>query len=106
MKSYFLFSLLVLLPLTACSESDSAIAQQEAEYQRQVDIYNEQTEITYKLQKETEKQLKETAKLQALSAKELELATANQMRLKKLIERQEKQADRYDAILDKWEKKQ
>ena len=99
MKNYIFCSLLLLFPLTACSESDSTTtSSQETEYQRQVKTFDKQTKIVAEQQEESERQLKVTAK-------HLKTAISQQERMEKLLNRWEKQADRYDLILDSWEKK-
>jgi septal ring factor EnvC (AmiA/AmiB activator) len=117
MGKYLLCTFLLLS--SSFAFSDTAITtQQQTEYQRQINIYNEQVKKAEKRQAETEKQLKESAKLQAetekqlkesatlqkLYAKQVETSLTQQKRMEKLLVRWEKQADRYDALLDKWEK--
>ena len=68
----------------------------QKEYQRQVEIFDQQAKKHGELQVETERQLKESARQQELSNSHLK-------RMDVLLNRWENQADRYDAILMKRE---
>ena len=75
--------------------NDMAV-QSQKEYQRQLQINDQQMAAYREQQLETKRQLEENAKY-------LEMSKAQIIRMDRLIERREKQADRYDAILKKWE---
>jgi septal ring factor EnvC (AmiA/AmiB activator) len=77
------------------SPNDMAVQNQE-EYQRQVETYEQQAKKASEQQLETERQLKESARQQEISKAQIK-------RMDLLLERWEKQADKYDAILEKWE---
>jgi hypothetical protein len=89
LKRHLVAACFAAFSLAACSDPGATNTNQANEYQRQVKIYDEQARKAAELQAETERQLK--------------LSAANQVRMEKLLRRWEKQADRYDAILDKWE---
>ena len=83
--------------LSACIDPQEYTDEQQAEYERQTELYNRQ-------QAESARQLRK-------SAEQLKLADGHYLKIKEqnarydiLLDRWEKQADRYDAILDKWEK--
>jgi flagellar motility protein MotE (MotC chaperone) len=96
MKKFLLYFAIALFPLTACSEQNPIAGTQQAEYERQLQIYDEQAKKASEQQAETDRQLQE-------SAKQMKISIAHQQRMAELLERWEKQTDRYDAILDKWE---
>ena len=104
MKIYLLAACLLLIPVTACSDSNTQSVAHDPEYQRQVQIYDEQSKIAAEQQAEAERQLKQAATQLEISAKQLKQNEIQAERMERLLERWEKQADRYDSILDKWEK--
>ena len=111
MKTHFLYCLLAIFSLVGCSESDSTTDSQNTDYERQVKVYDEQMKKHQEQQAEYEKQVKayneqtnQYEEQQAESKKQIEISKGHQKRMEILLERWEKQADRYDEILDKWEK--
>ncbi len=119
MKSYRLFVLLPLFFVSSVINADNRIDALE-EYQRQVEIYNQQAKKAEEqyletdrqlrgaatLQSETNRQLQVSAKQQEIVANQLKKAAILSGRMERLLERWEKQADRFDMILDKWEKQE
>ncbi|MEH0018246.1 MAG: hypothetical protein V6Z89_01270 [Desulfobacter sp.] len=68
-----------------------------AQYQKQLEIHEQQVKEFQTQQLETKRQLEESANQQ-------KIAKAQSERIEALLKRWEAQADRYDAILTKWEK--
>ena len=116
MKKYSTTIIFVLLSFSVNSETyDRSAAIKE--YNRQVEIYKEQTLKAHEQSLETDRQLKESAeqqletkrqldevaKQQEISGQLLKRAIVRAEREDRLLERRERQADRYDLILEKME---
>ena len=89
MNRRIIFLTLLAFPLLACSDENQSSDYEDQEYQRQINIFDEQAAKSHEQQVEMDKQLK--------------LANEQADKMETLLERWSKQADRYDAILDKWE---
>ena len=79
----------ILVVMSGCQNNQPAPTT-DADYQRQLDVFDEQS-------KRTDEQL-------SRSDKQLDQSEKNMERTDNLLQRWEQQTDRYDKILDKWEK--
>lgn len=70
--------------------TDDMGTQYQEDYQRQMDVY--------------EQQIKKVAEQQLETERQQEISKTQIVRMNQLLEKWEKQAERYDAILDRWEK--
>jgi PBP1b-binding outer membrane lipoprotein LpoB len=114
----YLYILLLVLFTTGCLDQKDSSESQEDTYQRQVKEYDKEQEERNRQLIETAKQQKAYAESLALAkeqeaevlrqneefSKQLEIGAIQQVKMEKLLKRWELQADRYDAVLDKWEK--
>ena len=87
-----------MLMTTACSDFKKSSDEKDKIYLRQSKEYDEQSKKVKKQQVEVERQLN-------LAAEQLSKSAAQQRQMEQLLLRWEKQADRYDMILNSWEKK-
>ena len=116
MMKYSATIMFVLLSFSVNSETYNRSAAIE-EYNRQLEIYKEQTlraqeqsletdrqlKESAEQQLETKRQLEEVAKQQEITEQLLQRAVIRAEREDRLLERRERQADKYDLILEKME---
>jgi septal ring factor EnvC (AmiA/AmiB activator) len=103
LKSFIAFSVVFLI-FTSCADFNDPGTNQQKEYERQVEIYNQQVRKAAAQQAEADKQLKITTAQHERTEVNLKKSEEHIRRMDKLLDRWEKQADRYDALLNKWEK--
>jgi len=103
MRIVTIYLVLLSIPVAGFTEDNIQSAKYADEYQRQVEIYNEQTKKAEEQQAESERQLIKSAELQKVTEKQLKQAEEQAERMEHLLEIWELQAKRYDAILNKWE---